>query len=408
MLARPGIAAAATALVLLTSTSAFAVDAQAFADRLKTVAEKQGATLQFSGAEAKGDDVILHGVTFKGAEDAQPHDLTFEHVTGSTPDGWNVDRLQIPDVDKTKDDTHVQVSGMIVQGLQIAGTQDNSPPAMTQFSDLFFDQAEIGSVDVSKNGKSVVTVKNAEISNDIGDDGGYSSDFSVDTFTADFTNGNDADTAATMKDIGYPQVSGSIQGSGAWDPSSGTLELDPFVISIKDAGDLSLSYEISGYTPSFIKSLQQLQEQMAANPDNKQGTGMAVMGLISQLYVDSADITFVDHSLTSKLLDHYAKKNGQTAEQLVQGLTGMLPAMLSYLQNPDFQKQVTDAVTTFLKDPKSLSISVAPENPVAVTQVVGAAMGAPQTLPSVLALTVNANDTSSVEVDQNGDSGSAN
>ena len=48
-------------------------------------------------------------------------------------------------------------------------------------------------------------------------------------------------------------------------------------------------------------------------------------------------------------------------------------------------------MTTFLNDPQALSITIAPENPIAATQIMGAAMGAPQTLPKVLSLTVDAN-----------------
>ncbi|MEF2551857.1 hypothetical protein VQ042_10875 [Aurantimonas sp. A2-1-M11] len=387
---KTGISAAATAVLLLSSTSAFAVDAQAFSERLKAVTAEQEIPLSFASAEAEGEDVILKDVSF--GEYGDVGDLTFENVSGSTPEGWTVERLALPEIDKTEDGNRAQVSGVSFEGIMLAGTDEANTPAAMKFSKLFFDKATVASIDLGKDGTSVFTLTDASMENEITDGGAFSTDFNVDGFTADLTAGDSPETTQAIRDVGYDSISGSMTGSANWEPDSGLLELDPFEISVDDAGDLSFTYAISGYTPAFMESLQQLQAQMESNPDNQQATGMAVMGLISQLSLNSADITFTDDSLTGKLLDYYADKNGQSRAELVQNLTAMLPPVLGYLQNPEFQQEVTDAVTAFLDDPQALSISIAPDNPVAATQIMGAAMGAPQTLPKVLSLSVGAND----------------
>lgn len=393
MLARTRISLATTTLLLLGSTSAFAVDADAFAQRLKAVAQKQNMSLSFDSIEAEGENVVLKGVSGgKADENGKVAEITFENVSGSTADGWDVERIAFPDFDETEDGVRTRIGGVVIEGMELVGTTATDVPAAMKFSDFYFQGASIGSLEVEKDGKTVFSLADASLNNEIGDDGTFTADFDFGDFTADLTTGEDAEATKAVQEIGYGKLSGTIAGSATWNPTSGLLELDPFDIEVKNAGDLSVTYGISGYTPAFIESLQQLQQQMAASPDNQQASGMAVMGLISQLYLNSAEITFVDDSLTGKLLDYYAGKNGQTREQLIQGLTGMLPMFLSYLQNPEFQKAVTDAVTAYLTDPKSLSISIDPANPVPVTQLIGAAMGAPQTLPSVLSLTVSAND----------------
>ncbi|HEY9056806.1 MAG TPA: hypothetical protein VIN77_06615 [Aurantimonas sp.] len=393
MLARTRISLATTTLLLLGSTSAFAVDADAFAQRLKAVAQKQNMSLSFDSIEAEGENVVLKGVSGGEAdENGKVAEITFENVSGSTADGWDVERIAFPDFDETEDGVRTRIGGVVIEGMELVGTTATDVPAAMKFSDFYFQGASIGSLEVEKDGKTVFSLADASLNNEIGDDGTFTADFDFGDFTADLTTGEDAEATKAVQEIGYGKLSGTIAGSATWNPTSGLLELDPFDIEVKNAGDLSVTYGISGYTPAFIESLQQLQQQMAASPDNQQASGMAVMGLISQLYLNSAEITFVDDSLTGKLLDYYAGKNGQTREQLIQGLTGMLPMFLSYLQNPEFQKAVTDAVTAYLTDPKSLSISIDPANPVPVTQLIGAAMGAPQTLPSVLSLTVSAND----------------
>ena len=393
---KTGLAATATTLFLLCTTSAFAVDATAFADRLKAVAAERNAKIDFASAEAEGENVVLKDVSMTAGADAQKlGDLTFETVTGSTADGWKAEKVAVPDFEKTTGPTTTSLGGMVLEGFELVGTSKAGLAAAKSFSDVYFDKATIGSVGVKKDGKDVFDLTDATVANTIGDDGKLSSQFGVDTFKANLEATSEGKAAQALKDMGYQTIDGAMSGTANWDPKSGLLQLDPFDITVDDAGNFSFTYAISGYTPDFIKSLQQVQQQMAANPDNQQATGMAMMGLISQLYLNSADITFIDDSLTGKLLDFYAKQNGQTREQLSANLVGMLPAVLSYVQNPDFQKEVTDAVTAYLADPQSLSITVEPDSPVPATQLIGAAMGAPQTLPSVLSLSVTSNDAES-------------
>ena len=379
---------AGLALVLAGSSSAFAVDGQAFADRLKTVMSEQNTTLSYSGVATDDDDVTVKGVQLTPkAEGAQPvalGDLRFETVTGSTPDGWRVGRLQVADVDRTEDGTRVTLSGVQVEGIQIKGTNDKS----ASLSPLYFERAQMNGATMERDGKTLASVENGRIENLQAGNGGYRSNFGVGRFLFDATATAEGNETPPLVALGYPQLTGDLTGSGAWDPQTGALSLDPLQLEVDNAGALSFSYTITGYTPSFIQSLAQLSKQMQASPQASDGAGMAVIGLISQLYLRSAELSFTDRSLTNKLLDYYAKQNNTTRPQLVDQLLGGLPLALAYLQNPTFQAQVTDAVRSFLQNPRSIAISIAPQSPVPATQILGAAMGAPQTLPQILNMSV--------------------
>ncbi len=379
---------AGLAFVLAGSSSAFAVDGQAFADRLKAVMDSQSTQLSFSGVSTDDDDVILKGaqITPNGPA-AQPvplGDVRFADVTGSTADGWRAGRVEIADVDQSEDGTRVTVSGIRAEGVQIKGTNDKS----ASLSPIFFEKGQIDGVSVFKDGKTVASLENGRIETLPAANGGYRSNFGVGRFLLDATSMQDGPQPSPLVALGYPQLTGDLTGSGAWDPQTGALTLDPLQLEVENAGALSFSYTITGYTPSFIQSLAQLTEQMKASQGANDGAGMAVIGLISQLYLRSAELSFTDRSLTNKLLDYYAKQNNQSREQLVDQLVGALPLALSYLQNPDFQAQVTAAVRDFLQNPRMINISIAPPSPVPATQLLGAAMGAPQTLPQILNLTV--------------------
>ena len=384
---------AGLALMLLGSTSALAADAQAFADRLKAVATESGATLNFASAESAGENVVVKGVTVGAGAEATPlGDITFENVTGSNAEGWKSTRIPIADVDKTNENKKAVVTGAVVEGFQLAGTEGTSKlPGEAQY---FFDSAAVESVKISEGGKDLFSLSGTSLTNSVeAGSGKISTAFTLGDFALDFAAMPADETTKMMQDLGYPQLSGSSSIASSWDPKSGELSLDPFEVTLEDAGQFSFDFQLNGYTPAFSKSLQQIQKQMASDPAGAENSGMAIIGLISQLSIASLNLGFTDDSLTGKLLDFYSKQGGQTRDQLIAGITGMLPGVLGSLQNPEFQTEVTTAVDTFLKDPKSITIGANPDSPVAATALMGAAMGAPQTIPTVLQLEVTANGT---------------
>ena len=87
-----------------------------------------------------------------------------------------------------------------------------------------------------------------------------------------------------------------------------------------------------------------------------------------------------------------AKQSGMSKADFVTQITGALPFMLNFIGNEPFQKKVADAVTAFLKDPKSITISASPSAPVEFVKIMGAGQTAPQTLPDLLGADISANN----------------
>jgi len=73
-------------------------------------------------------------------------------------------------------------------------------------------------------------------------------------------------------------------------------------------------------------------------------------------------------------------------------LKGMTPLMLAQYNVPELQNMVSAAVNTYLDKPGSFTITAEPANAVPFPMIMGAAMGAPNTLPKVLGVKVTAND----------------
>jgi len=180
--------------------------------------------------------------------------------------------------------------------------------------------------------------------------------------------------------LGYKDFTIDASFKGNWDDKTGRASLEGLTISAKDAGDVQLAFAIGGVTPDVVKQLA------AAKGDSNQ-----TIGILTGLTIESASLKIGNNSLFERALDQQAKKQGTTKEELLHQGTAMLPMLLTSVQNPAFEKKVVDAVTAFVAAPHSLTLKIAPAQPVPVGQIIGVAGAAPQTLPDVLGADVSAN-----------------
>ena len=117
-----------------------------------------------------------------------------------------------------------------------------------------------------------------------------------------------------------------------------------------------------------------------------------MLGLMQQLTFNSAKIRFEDAGITSKALDYVGKQQNVSGKQLADSLKAMTPIMLAQYNVPELQNMLSAAVNAYLDKPGSFTISAEPPRGVPVPMIMGAAMGAPNTLPQVLGVKVSANN----------------
>lgn len=187
-----------------------------------------------------------------------------------------------------------------------------------------------------------------------------------------------------MKDIaelGYAKLSLDAAFTGTWDDKTGRVVIDGLSVTGADMGSLKLGLSIGGLTPEVLAAFKK-----AENDQAKQ------MELLQGLTVEKLTIRYDDSSLAKRVLSAQAKKQGIPADALVQQLSSMVPMLVSAIGNKDFEKKIAAAAGAFLKAPKSLTISATPAKPTPVAEIMGAAMMAPQSLPTVLGADVRAND----------------
>jgi hypothetical protein len=378
------------------SSPAFALDGADLVTKLNAAYATGGADLAYQSIEESDDTIVLKGASLKSTADKQAElkigDITLDGVAELDDGGYTVETVSFDDVDQTHEGTHVTAKDIAVSNLRIpakAGTGNLDDM-------LFYESAGTGPITVEFGGKTVFSIEKFESNlTRQDDDKGIDFDGIVSGIKADLSGVQDAKAKQAIDKLGLQTLSGEMTTEGSWNPTSGLLSLKDTSYNVDNVGRLSTAFEFSGYTMQLSKSLQDAFRAAEANPNKEaanQALGLTAMGLIQQLNFNSASIRFEDASITKRLLDYFGAEQGVSGDQLAQSVKGLAPLMIAQLNIPELQNQLTAAITSYIDAPKNFTVSAAPDKPVPFPMIMGAGMGAPNTLPTVLGVKITAND----------------
>lgn len=378
-----------------------AVEAGQFAEKLFAYYDQNGYEISYSGAEGSGDSVTIRNIVFKLPETDETidlGDLTFQGVSEDGKGGYNVSEVEpfdfsfrIEEAGENPVDIEVSIADIRTTGLHVPASPD-----MTSVENLMtYDNSSTGAIDLKLSGATVFSAESSSASSPApGQDNTVNFTFDIDGMMIDLGGLPDQNARQTLDALGYAKLTGGLSANGSWNLDDGTLNVDQYVTDVDGAGKLDIKASVSGVTMEFMQGLQEMQAQMAEMGDDEkadQAMGLATMGMMQQLTFNSLSISFDDASLTGKVLDLVAAQQGMSAGQLVQSINGMLPIMLAQLNNPDFQQNVSTAVSAYLGNPQNIEISATPPNPLPFASIMGAGMGSPESLPTLLNVQVKAN-----------------
>lgn len=379
------LAGPSLAVLLITGAPAFAADptGNAIADAVIGGMEASGAT-NITWGSVSGDDDTATITDLKATTaptDGKTSTLTIGSLTldeASVADG----RIEAGAVAATalaiKEDggsTGITI-GQIV-GADVAGKVEDavSPDLDTTVGEMTASDIVV----IAEDGTNI-PIETVEItSGDVVDGMPRKMSFAADNIVIDVAKLPDEDTKAQLGRLGYDTVKLSLVLAGGWDADEETLTVEEITIAGDKMGSLSLYASLGGLTEEVVN-------QLKADGNDEQK-----MQLLQGLLVEELEISFENQSIVNRMIDAQAKDQGTTPDALVGQLSQMLPEMLKMLGNPDFEGKVAAAATAFLKAPQNLTITAAPGQPVPIAQLVGTAMMAPQSLPTVLNVTVEAN-----------------
>ena len=388
-----GKLAASTFLVLVTGAGAQAQDAAAVADRFKALMEMQGMEISWASISGASPSFALEGVRVMPVGEANPLDIgrvTFEGLSEDNGD-YLVEKVSTEPFSKTQDGITVDISPFSFTGVRLPADGATDPMANL----MFYTGAELDGMTVKIGDKTAFSMQSlsAEITPPA-DGKPMAFTGSAEKFTADLSLIEDQQTQAALRAMGYETISGYFELAGTWQPSDGRMSFNQYDITIENAGTFGMTFDIGGYTADFIKSMQDLQKQMADQPADADNSaqGLAMLGLMQQLTFHSTSMRWDDDSLTDKAIDYVAKMQNMKPDDIKNQAKAIVPFLTGQLNNPELSSQITSAISKFLDAPQSLEVAAEPATPVPFAQIAAAGMSDPIELTKTLAVTVSANE----------------
>ncbi len=378
-----------SALVLSLAAPAHAeVDAQKVVDAVVAQFAGQGVKLVVASSALDGENVVAKGVTVAPAGAAEPFvvgDVVLENVT-EDGEGYLVGKISAPAISKDEGGTKIDFAGASLNNVHVAGAGETDPIKQM----FLYETAEIGAVKVTTAGAEVFSMEGgkAAMSPYVAGEP-MTFDMSLNGLHGDLTKFPDPKSQEAMTAMGYTEVNGTITAKGTWNPTDGRLAITEGSYDFKDVGKLNVLMDISGYTPAFVKAIQEMNKNSAGQDESAKG--LAMLGLIQQLSFNSMSIRFDDASLTNRIIDYAAKQAGQLRDQIINQSKAIIPFAVAQLNDPDFAAKVTAAASAYMDAPKSLEISAKPAAPIPFALLIATGSANPADLIKQMGVTVNAN-----------------
>ncbi|MHC3940105.1 hypothetical protein ACI0FR_01414 [Paenochrobactrum sp. BZR 201-1] len=384
----------ATAASLLMSTSAFALDANAVAERIKSLYSKQGGEISYSSVEGDASAIQLRGVkvslTALPDETFEVGDVTLKNVEETKDGGYRIGELLIPDMTADLQDEGKKTGKLVIEGVSSTGftiPSENAKSALDKMS--FYDTATIKKLEII--GDEDVSLLMEGIDATFSNKDGKKIDYSWNVGRIHM-NLENIEKDGSMPDFGMDAIDATITSNGTWLPETGVATLDKFDADIKDLGKLSMTTEIGGYDLAFVEAVQKTQEEMLEAGTDDAASGLALLGLAEQLTIKDITIRFDDKSLTNKLFDFYAEQQGTEPQMLREQAKMLVPLMAMQLNNPEFAESVKVAAEKYFDDPKSFTLKASPDKAVSIASIVATATIDPTKIIQLLKVSISAND----------------
>ncbi len=195
------------------------------------------------------------------------------------------------------------------------------------------------------------------------------------------------DPTGQLKALGYKDLTFNATGEGEATVTGENYGMSgTFGFSAKDMAGLTFSFGASDI-PIAVMAEMQTAQRAGRPPDFN-----PLMPQLMNVSLSGFKLRFEDASITKKVLPLIARMQGMDEAAMVANAGAMMQLSLMQLKNQAFTDQVVNAVNTFLKDPKSFTVSFQPAAPVKVQQVMTLDPANPGAAVDVLGVSVTAND----------------
>ncbi|MBG6154476.1 hypothetical protein IWQ52_000897 [Labrenzia sp. EL_159] len=176
-----------------------------------------------------------------------------------------------------------------------------------------------------------------------------------------------------LNGLGYSDLTMSHRAQLVWDQETLDLSVDQMELKIDGLGKVAATARIASFPKILFEDpLNQFE-----------------VAVVSAQIAD-ASLLYSDAGLVSEKLSRISAEQNLPKDLLHDVVVAQAAQATAPIQNEAFTKMVSDAVSTYLNDPKELKVTLSPANPIPLAQILGS-MAAPQTLPDLLNVKIEAN-----------------
>ena len=185
---------------------------------------------------------------------------------------------------------------------------------------------------------------------------------------------SDETLVSELTAMGYETIDLSGGLTLAWDADKGDLRLEDLTLKAADMGVFSGDFHLAGLPLSLVEKPDEIEARL------------------SEAALVSASFTYGNGGIVEKAFEAQAKKLDQDGDTFRKNTAGALPLMLNFLEDPALQAKFQGPISDFIKDPKSITLTIAPEKPVRFTELEKVNTDKPTDLIRVLNVGVTANE----------------
>lgn len=381
---------------------AFALDAQAFVDRIASVYKVMGYDFDFGAVSQNGSTVTVDGVVIGfNTDEVDPMSvdttLTFEGVVENADGSFSADRLSVPDVNSEFGDDvkgEVSLTGIVAEGLWLPPEGQTDAVSLMQT----IERVATGPLSVKREGVEVIKYDGLDYDSSFhfnGDDlESIDTNFAISNIWADLSTvgEEEPEAGAVIEALGLTIIDGDINQVASWNLATGDFNMSEFALDFANIGALNIKLDLKGFTAAVLDKIYAMQAS-DIDPTSEEGQAkqmMLGMELAQALSIGGASIRYDDAGLAPHVLDFFAAQSGVAREQFVQVMKPAIPQMINQAGIPQLTALVTPAAEAFLDNPESFEISVKPAAPTSFL-VLAAAAANPAGLIQALNLAVTAN-----------------
>lgn len=384
-----------SAFCLSLTVPSFALDSNAFIERLQSVMHQSGFKIEPGKVSLSGNTISMDDATIltsdvnekdpKNKINYHVKNLVFNDVIEDGKGDYSVGNLKANEVAALMENTEPVFVAHNIEVTKLFVTADK-----TNFNKAAFENASIKKININNEGKSVAVVDDILISYPEYDfNKNIKNTMSVGNISID-VKGLQKPAQEQFTKMGFK----TLEMQGNFDTDIDLVSGNANVTlhgNMNDAGQLDINISLGGFTKNILQEFVRLAQQADSGlEDDKKTATIEILGLIQQLSMRSIDVRFDDNSITNKIID-LNKGDKLTREDFVRQIKILLPFGLSQLQDPEFAEKVNTQLGMYLDNPDNLEITAKPKNPAPLAVIGVAAMTSRKQLIDVLNLDIKAN-----------------